>query len=176
MAHRKGRIEHPFAHAICISSSQANHYTLTAFCFDDRFSMGFNFFQCRSCSSFAFWRVDNSVCTFIPADASHSHLKVGAYELRHFVLRLPEVSPKASKSSDQAVPSGPVDAPQSERPVAASSGRLFEPVASFQLIWWNQNSSSRKKLSIWRPVVPQGMVYFGDIAVQGYAIFKCKLS
>ena len=119
--------------------------------------------------------MDNSVRTFIPMDASHSHLTVRAYELRHFFFRLPEVSPKASKSSDQASPSGEVHALQSERPAAASSGCHLEAVASFHLIWWNQNSSSRKKLSIWRPVVPQGMVYFGDIAVQGYAIFKCKL-
>ena len=123
----------------------------------------------------AFWRVDNSVRTFIPMDASHLHLTVRAYELRHFFFRLPEVSPKASKSSDQASPSGEVHALQSERPAAASSGCHLEAIASFHLIWWNQNSSSRKKLSIWRPVVPQGMVYFGDIAVQGYAIFKCKL-
>ncbi|XP_042521356.1 uncharacterized protein LOC122094829 [Macadamia integrifolia] len=57
---------------------------------------------------------------------------------------------------------------QPERSSIVSSEHRFEAIVSFRLIWWNQGSSSRKELSIWRPVVPQGMVFFGDIAVQGY--------
>ncbi|KAA8522113.1 hypothetical protein F0562_012573 [Nyssa sinensis] len=117
----------------------------------------------------AFWRVDNSVGTFLPADPTTLSLTGRAYELRHIFFGLPEISSKASKGSDiQAFRSGHVDTFQSEGSSAINSGRRFEAVASFRLVWWNQDSSSRKKLSIWRPIVPQGMVYFGDIAVQGY--------
>lgn len=115
--------------------------------------------------------MDNSAHTFIPTVSCHSHLTIKAYDLRHFIFGLPEVSPKVPASSDHTFPSGRIHAQESEGPVTASSGRRFEAVASFQLIWWNQNSTSRKKLSIWRPIIQQGMVYFGDIAVQGYAVF-----
>lgn len=155
-----GRTRPPLSSAFCILASLVSPCALR-----DCITIGSGN---MSHSRLAFWRVDNSVRTFIPMDASHLHLTVRAYELRHFFFRLPEVSPKASKSSDQASPSGEVHALQSERPAAASSGCHLEAIASFHLIWWNQNSSSRKKLSIWRPVVPRGMVYFGDIAVQGY--------
>ncbi|XP_022737877.1 uncharacterized protein LOC111290709 isoform X2 [Durio zibethinus] len=120
-------------------------------------------------SSLAFWRVDNSLRTFLPAEPTTLRLLARAYELRHVIIRSPEDYPKASRSSDiQASPSGHVNNRQSEHSSVVNSGRRFEAVASFRLVWWNRGSSSRKQLSIWRPVVPQGMVYFGDIAVQGY--------
>ncbi|XVF52445.1 hypothetical protein PTKIN_Ptkin05aG0018700 [Pterospermum kingtungense] len=120
-------------------------------------------------SSFAFWRVDNSLGTFLPAEPTTLRLLARAYELRNVIIGSPEVYPKASRSSDiQASPSGRVNNRQSESSTVLNSGRRFEAVASFRLVWWNRGSSSRKQLSIWRPVVPQGMVYFGDIAVQGY--------
>jgi vacuolar protein sorting-associated protein 13A/C len=59
------------------------------------------------------------------------------------------------------------DAPQVERS-ALTSGRLFEAVASFKLVWSNDGMSAPKKLSIWRPMMPEGMIYFGDIALSGY--------
>lgn len=74
------------------------------------------------------------------------------------------------KGSDQATSSFGNNTIESERSSTINSRRRFEAVASFQLIWWNQGSGSRKKLSIWRPVVSEGMVYFGDIAVQGYKL------
>lgn len=120
-------------------------------------------------SGLAFWRVDNSVGTFLPADPSSLSLIGRAYELRHIIFGFPEVSPKASKSSDiKNSPSDHIQTIHSDRSAAVNPGLRFEAVASFRLIWWNQGSSSRKKLSIWRPVVPQGMVYLGDLAVQGY--------
>ncbi|XVE65214.1 hypothetical protein DITRI_Ditri07aG0162900 [Diplodiscus trichospermus] len=120
-------------------------------------------------ASFAFWRVDNSLGTFLPAEPTTLRLLARAYELRHVIIGSPEVYPKASRSSDiQAFPSGCLNNRRSESSTVVNSGRRFEAVASFTLVWWNRGSSSRKQLSIWRPVVPQGMVYFGDIAVQGY--------
>ncbi|WCJ20748.1 hypothetical protein M5689_002962 [Euphorbia peplus] len=120
-------------------------------------------------SSLAFWRVENSFGTFLPADPTNLGVLGGAYELYHLKFRLPEFSPKSSKTDDgKTSPSGDVDTLQSETATSLNSARRFEAVASFQLIWWNRNSNSRKKISIWRPVVPEGMVYFGDIAVRGY--------
>ncbi|GAV77402.1 PH domain-containing protein/DUF946 domain-containing protein/DUF1162 domain-containing protein/Chorein_N domain-containing protein, partial [Cephalotus follicularis] len=120
-------------------------------------------------SCLAFWRVDNTLGTFLPADSATFSLIGRAYELRKLIFGISEVGPKIPGHSDvQALSSGHVHTAQSENSAAVSSSRHFEAVASFKLVWWNQGSSSRKKVSIWRPVVPQGMVYFGDIAVKGY--------
>lgn len=130
-----------------------------------------NTVNCRYTSSFAFWRVDNSLGTFLPAEPTTLRLLARPYELRHVIIGSPEVYPGASRSSEiQASPSGHVNNRQSESSAVGNSGRRFEAVASFRLVWWNRGSSSRKQLSIWRPVVPNGMVYFGDIAVQGYVV------
>lgn len=119
----------------------------------------------------SFWRIDNSLGTFLPGDPANFSLKAKAYDLRRMIFGLSEDFAKAPTSSDaQTSPSGHLHNQQSGRSISASSGRRFEAVASFRLIWWNQGSYSRKKLSIWRPVVPQGMVYFGDIAVKGCVI------
>ncbi|CAH9120085.1 unnamed protein product [Cuscuta europaea] len=130
----------------------------------DCISMGNN---SRS-TSLAFWRVDNSVGTFLPADPATLSLAGRAYGLRHVFFGLHKDSSKSSKGSEFGVPSNQTNALQSEQPATVNSGRRFEAVATFRLIWWNQGSRSRKRLSIWRPIVPQGMVYFGDIAVEGY--------
>ncbi|KAL7609935.1 hypothetical protein Lser_V15G10156 [Lactuca serriola] len=115
-----------------------------------------------------FWRVDNSLGTFLPADPGTLNMSGRAYELHHILFGFRGVSSKSSKGSDSpALPSNR-DNIQSERSSTATSGRRFQAVASFRLVWWNQGSKSRKKLSIWRPIIPQGMVYFGDIAVTGY--------
>ncbi|BFG31191.1 hypothetical protein CerSpe_174650 [Prunus speciosa] len=119
-------------------------------------------------SSVAFWRVDNSVGTFLPADPSTSTVMGTAYDLRHMIFGLPEGSVKSSNHLDVQASSAQSHNLQSEVSASVNSARRYEAVASFRLIWWNQSSNSRKKLSIWRPVVPHGMVYFGDIAVEGY--------
>ncbi|KAL8101699.1 hypothetical protein AgCh_033550 [Apium graveolens] len=117
----------------------------------------------------AFWRVGNSAGSFLPADPRTLSFSGRAYELRLELLRVREMSSKSLKRADsQQSSSGRERNISSERSLALNSGRRFESVASFQLIWWNQGSSSRKKLSLWRPLVPHGMVYFGDIAVKGH--------
>lgn len=115
----------------------------------------------------AFWRVDNAFGTFLPAGPSRLSLSHRAYELRHVYFGFGEISQDSKVLENQASPSVSSDTIQSERSSTAHSRRRFEAVATFQLIWWNQGSGSRKNLSIWRPLVPEGMVYFGDIAVQG---------
>lgn len=116
----------------------------------------------------AFWRVGNSAGSFLPADPTTLSFTGRAYELRLELLRVPDMSSKSLNSSyTQQYSNGHERTVSSERSLSLNSGRRFESVASFQLIWWNQGSSSRKKLSLWRPLVPHGMVYFGDIAVKG---------
>lgn len=122
----------------------------------------------------AFWRVDNSVGTFLPADPTTLSLIGKAYELRHIKYDFLKASPAASSRQDVQAPSSRYQALQSDQYADANSNRRFEPVASFLLIWWNQGSSSRKRLSIWRPVVPDGMVYFGDIAVKGFVLHSLQ--
>ncbi|KAJ7944655.1 pleckstrin-likey (PH) domain-containing protein [Quillaja saponaria] len=119
-------------------------------------------------SSLAFWRVENSVGTFLPADAATCRLMGKAYELRHIKYGSPKISLTTAKSSDVQNPSGGNQILQADRSADVNSARRFEAVASFQLIWWNQGANSGKRLSMWRPVVPQGRIYFGDIAVKGY--------
>lgn len=114
--------------------------------------------------------MDNSVGTFLPADPSTSTVMGTAYDLRHVIFGLPEGSVKSSNHLDVQASSAQSHNLQSEVSSSVNSARRYEAVASFRLIWWNQSSNSRKKLSIWRPVVPHGMVYFGDIAVEGYMI------
>ncbi|KAK4400478.1 hypothetical protein Sango_1153900 [Sesamum angolense] len=121
------------------------------------------------CPDLAFWRVDNAAGAFLPADPATLSLTQRAYELRHLYFGFSEISPEKLKSTEnEASASIGNDTVQSERSSTLNSIQRFEAVATFRLIWWNQGSGSRKKLSIWRPVVPEGMVYFGDIAIQGY--------
>ncbi|KAM5573225.1 hypothetical protein ABKV19_012985 [Rosa sericea] len=154
-----GRAPPPLSSAFCISASLVSPCSLR-----DCIAINTNDpYQ----SSLAFWRVDNSVGTFLPADLNTSSITGGAYDLRHIIFGFPEASAKSSNSLN-AQTSSQSHNPQSERSATVNSGRRYEAVASFRLIWWNQGSNSRKRLSIWRPVVPPGMIYFGDIAVKGY--------
>lgn len=119
-------------------------------------------------SSVAFWRVDNSLGSFLPADPFSMSLHGKAYELRHITIGHSEGSSKPSKRLNvKKSPADRDDALRQESSVVATSGQLFEVISSFRLVWWNQGTNSRKRLSIWRPIVPNGMIYLGDIAVQG---------
>ncbi|CAN8324888.1 unnamed protein product [Cochlearia groenlandica] len=118
-------------------------------------------------SSLAFWRVHNSVGSFLPANPSTIELLGRPYELRHILFGSTRVLPKESSYLDVRTTDN-VQPTQPQPPNSVSSGHRFEAVATFQLIWWNRGSGSQKKVSIWRPIVPEGMAYFGDIAVSGY--------
>lgn len=112
--------------------------------------------------------MENSAGTFLPADPTSGLLNV-AYELRHLMFPILD-SLKAYESPNTRASSSHIDTPQPQRSTGASSCRRFEVIAHFDFVWCNQGSNSGRRLSIWRPVVPQGMVYFGDIAVQGYGL------
>ncbi|CAI0538916.1 unnamed protein product [Linum tenue] len=119
--------------------------------------------------SLAFWRVKNSFGTFLPADPTSLAVTGSAYELRSEKYGYSKVLRNALKNSEvQDSPPGRANTLNPEQSIAANSGRRFQEISSFQPLWSNRSANSRKKVSIWRPVVPQGMVYFGDIAVNGY--------
>uniref|UniRef100_A0A0E0BDW2 PH domain-containing protein n=1 Tax=Oryza glumipatula TaxID=40148 RepID=A0A0E0BDW2_9ORYZ len=113
-------------------------------------------------ANMSFWRVDNAFGSFLPGDPAHMRVDGNAYDLRHMLFNDADSSKTSSIGQDSHN-----DASQIERS-ALTSGRLFEAVASFKLIWSNNGMSSPKKLSIWRPMLSEGMFYFGDIAVNGY--------
>ncbi|XP_015084887.1 uncharacterized protein LOC107028368 [Solanum pennellii] len=154
-----GSMEPPISSAWCILASLVSPCDLR-----DCVNIG----MMNRSSKLAFWRVDNSVGTFLPSEPTTLKLCGRAYDLRHIFFGLPRDFSETSKSSETGVSSGQNHAVQSERSSTVNSRRRLEANATFRLIWWNQGSGSRKKLSIWRPIIPQGMVYFGDIAVQGY--------
>lgn len=112
--------------------------------------------------------MDNSVGSFLPADPSTLKLSGRPYELRHILFGSTGVLPKESSYVDVRTTDNiqPIR-PQSQPLNSVRSGQRFEAVASFQLIWWNRGSGSQKKVSVWRPIITDGMAYFGDIAVSG---------
>ncbi|KAL6008539.1 hypothetical protein ACLOJK_034052 [Asimina triloba] len=153
----EGSEEPPLSSAFCILDSLVSPCALK-----DCITLSFM-------EEIAFWRVDNSLGSFLPADPTSMSLIGKAYELRQMIFGFSEEPSRSSNSSN--VHKTPMDNDhdrKSEASAAVTSGYLFEAVASFKLIWWNQGANSRKKLSIWRPIVPNGTVFLGDIAVQGY--------
>ncbi|KAG9142715.1 hypothetical protein Leryth_005471 [Lithospermum erythrorhizon] len=155
-----GRMQPPAASAFCILGSLVSQCGLR-----DCVNVGSKTSSC----SLAFWRVDNSVGTFLPADPASLGVIGRAYELQQIFFGALETSlPTLKSTSSHESPTPNNQSFQSEQPSTVTSGRRTEAVATFRLIWWNQGPGLRKKLSVWRPNVPEGMVYFGDIAVQGY--------
>lgn len=118
-----------------------------------------------------FWRVDNAFGSFLPGDPASMGVQGNAYDLHHMLFNSANSSSKTSSRGQDSQNDGS----QQERS-ALTSGRLFEAVASFKLIWSNNGMSSPKKLSIWRPMLSEGMFYFGDIALNGYNLYGQLLS
>ncbi|XP_039123130.1 uncharacterized protein LOC120259563 isoform X5 [Dioscorea cayenensis subsp. rotundata] len=156
-----GREVPSLSSALCIMSSLVSPSTLK-----DCISLGLTE---GSSENVAFWRVENSFGSFLPADPIHTNVTAKPYDFRPIISSYSNSSTHAARNSSSRENSQSHDrALMPEGSAFLNSGRLFEAVASFKLIWWNQGSASRRKLSVWRPIVPPGMVYLGDIAVQGY--------
>ncbi|PNT67930.1 hypothetical protein BRADI_3g33740v3 [Brachypodium distachyon] len=117
----------------------------------------------RGNANTTFWRVDNAFGTFLPGDLVSVGVLGNVCDLRHMLF---DSADPSSKNSSRGKGSRN-ETPQVERS-ALTSGRLFEAVASFKLVWSNNGMSAPKKLSIWRPMMSEGMFYFGDIALNGY--------
>lgn len=123
----------------------------------------------------SFWRVDNSTGSFFLQGAAEDPQKHRPHELRHVLSNyesFPVQETKPVKTRPLSMrPQSPLHgAPSEERInplVGLSSGRFYENVARFNLVWWDKNSGSRRGVSVWRPVVPSGCVLLGDVAVEG---------
>ncbi|KAK8691037.1 hypothetical protein V6N13_074558 [Hibiscus sabdariffa] len=149
-----------------VSPGKLEPSSSSAFCIPASFVAPCSLRDCITITNhLAFWRVDSSLGTFLPAEPTTLRLLGTAYELRHVIIRSSEVYPKVCGVSE--IQTSPYSCVTNQQP-ESSSVRCFEAVSSFRLVWRNRGSSSIKQLSIWRPVVPPGMVYFGDIVVQRY--------
>ncbi|KAF8689392.1 hypothetical protein HU200_041935 [Digitaria exilis] len=146
-----GTAEPPLSSVFCLSASLVSSCNLR------------DCIALRDNGNMIFWRADNAFGSFLPGDPASMSMHGKAYDLRHMLFNSADSSSKTISRRQNSRN----DASQLERS-ALTSGRLFEAVASFRLIWSNSGSSSPKKLSIWRPMLSEGMFYFGDIAVNGY--------
>ncbi|KAJ4777649.1 Pleckstrin (PH) domain-containing protein isoform 2 [Rhynchospora pubera] len=154
-----GSSEPPLSAALCILASYVSSSALR-----DCIVLKTN----GSASSIAFWRVDNCFGSFILEDPENQHLVGKPYDLRHMLFQNSSDPSSKISSGTQYQTSQRRSSSRIEGDASFSSGRLLEVVESPKLIWWNNDASSRKRLSIWRPRIPPGMVFFGDIAVKGY--------
>ena len=46
--------------------------------------------------------------------------------------------------------------------------QLYQTLSEFRLVWSSESNDSSGQISIWRPELPAGCTFVGDIAVQGY--------
>ncbi|CAD6212089.1 unnamed protein product [Miscanthus lutarioriparius] len=149
-----------------VSSGTAEPPLSSVFCLTASLVSSCNLRDCialRDNANMIFWRIDNAFGSFLPGDPASMSVHGNAYDLRHMLFDSADSSSKTvSRRQDSRN-----DSSQLERS-ELTSGRLFDAVASFKLIWSNSATSSPKKLSIWRPMLSEGMFYFGDIAVNGY--------
>jgi vacuolar protein sorting-associated protein 13A/C len=131
--------------------------------------------------------VDNSIGSFFTQSGLDAAIKYKAYEIRHVInnykpYTVHETEPATAVSRQLSGTTPDLDVLQQEGTTpqevqrdesgvvvsqGLSSGRSYEKVARFKLIWWDKGSGSRDAVSIWRPIVPPGCAMLGDLAVQG---------
>ncbi|KAG0557949.1 hypothetical protein KC19_11G167800 [Ceratodon purpureus] len=126
----------------------------------------------------AFWRADNSVGTFllqidpkelVEPKAHDLRLAIANYELFTVKETVPGSDHPQTRLSNTLSAIGEEDADTAGLLTAVvSSGRIYENVGRFKLVWWDKGSGSHEGISIWRPNVPPGCAMLGDIAVKGY--------
>jgi len=114
------------------------------------------------------WCVDNAACTFF---ASASLAPPGRDALLDLRVPLQAPAPRAGSGADAHSPHGH----QAEASSWAASQPPQQPgflpsarAVEFVRIWWDKGASTRRKLSLWRPVAPPGYVSVGDAAVEGH--------
>ncbi|KAI5072395.1 hypothetical protein GOP47_0012501 [Adiantum capillus-veneris] len=127
----------------------------------------------------AFWRVDNSLGSFFVESGNHNSVMPKPFELLQVACSLG--FPKVKISDPNAIRGAPTsedvlgeqsaadNVEQSQpTPGLAVPRELCEPVAGFKLVWWNKGDNANDKISIWRPILPPGCCFAGDLAVEGY--------
>lgn len=115
----------------------------------------------------AFWRVDNSLGSFFTQHSLASMDKCKPFELRQVILDhgcySGQLNEAELSSQEPAARTG-----EGQRALTATpSGRIYDHVARFKLVWWDKGSGSAKNVSIWRPIAPSGCAILGDMAVEG---------
>lgn len=124
----------------------------------------------------AFWRVDNSAGSFFVVHDLNDSATMKAYELRHVTISQGFPRPQ-EKQPDEILAMSPSecmvephtgDSSTHVLSRSLATGPHCETVACFKLIWWNKSDTSNRKISIWRPILPPGCVFAGDLAVNGY--------
>lgn len=116
----------------------------------------------------AFWRVDNSVGSFVPRQSETGHPKWKSYDLRNVVFGYNHEYSNPSVQNPAHGSNSKEEVMNLETSEPILSSQRYQNVSQFELVWWNRGKSAKKKLSIWRPIVPPGCFYVGDIAVPGY--------
>jgi vacuolar protein sorting-associated protein 13A/C len=104
----------------------------------------------------AFWRVDNSVGSFFPGQSESSHLKWKAYDLRNVVFGYNQEYANPSMQKPVRGSDSKEEVMNLERSEPILSNQRYQSVAQFELVWWNRGNNAKKKVSIWRPIVPPG--------------------
>lgn len=116
----------------------------------------------------AFWRVDNSVGSFLPRQSETGHIKWKAYDFRYVVFGYNQECANPSMQKPAHGSNSIEEVMKLESPEPIVSSERYQNVAEFELVWWNRGNSAKRKVSIWRPILPPGCFYVGDIAVPGY--------
>ncbi|XP_078437793.1 pleckstrin homology (PH) domain-containing protein isoform X2 [Wolffia australiana] len=157
----RGTVEPSISSALCISSAFVSSCPL-------KDCISLQLYEPYS-EVLSLWRVDNSFGSVLPADPNSTISREKGYDLRRLCFGYPELISKTSVASDMESNFVlPEQTTEMEKDSLQTSGGFFNHVSNFRLLWWNQGIAPIKKISIWRPVVPEGMAFFGDIAISGY--------
>ena len=97
------------------------------------------------------------------------HIKWRAYDSRHVVFGYNQECANPSMQKPTHGSNGIEEVMKLESLEPILSGQRYQNVAEFELVWWNRGNSAKRKVSIWRSILPPGCFYVGDIAVPGYA-------
>ena len=117
------------------------------------------------------WCVNNGACTFWASRGLDPPERGPLADVRSPLEPAPLTA--SSTSSATAAPA----AQQTPSPFALSlpasrdQSQAVLPTAhavEFVRIWWDKGAQTRRKLSLWRPVAPQGFIPVGDAAVDGH--------
>ena len=97
------------------------------------------------------------------------HIKRRTYDFRYVVFGYNQecVNPSMRKPAHGS--NGIEEVMKLESPEPILFSQRYQNVAKFELVWWNRGNSAKRKVSIWRPILPPGCFYVGDMAVPGYA-------
>lgn len=119
----------------------------------------------------SFWRVDNSVGSFFVEPGVEVPHKDFPFELLY--VASDQGFPRTQKIDHRPeLITNEQHVNNTEQELSSSLsqprvGQLYETLSEFERVWSNGSNDSTGQISIWRPVLPQGCTFVGDLAVQG---------